>query len=95
MDEADARIQRRSKIVQHPSANTSPVSTCAEALGIAQSGMMGDCCVMWTDDAGNFHIGWSKMGNADLAAYGAVLTHMAARRLIEYEPPATEAKHGA
>lgn len=86
-DYAEKLVQKRSKIVHHPSAETSPVSTCAEALGIAQSGMMDQCVVLWTCQDGNFHIGWSMMNNCDLAAYGAVLTHMAASRLIEYEPP--------
>jgi hypothetical protein len=57
--------------------------------------MMHQLCVLWTDRDGNFHIGWSKMSNVDLAAFGTVLTHMAGARLIEYLPPEDEASHGA
>jgi hypothetical protein len=46
---------------------------------------MTDVCVMFTDHSGNYHIAWSKLSNVDLAAYGAVLTHMAACRLVEVE----------
>lgn len=79
-------VERRSRIVQHPAnAKTTPLSTCAEAVGIAQAGQMVDCIVMWTDERGNIHIGWSAQSNADLAAYGVVLTHIAGSRLLEIE----------
>jgi len=93
--EAEKRVEKRSKIVHHPSAETSPVSILAEGLSIAQAGIMQNCCVLWTDQDGNYHVGWSRANNVELAAFGAVLTHMAANRLIEYEPPANEAKRGA
>jgi hypothetical protein len=79
-------MQRRSKIVTHPSAGGSPEALIAEALGIAQSGQMADMVVLWVDkERGNYRICWSSCGNHDLAAYGAVLTHVAASRLIEEE----------
>lgn len=71
------------KVIQHPSAENTPQMTIAEALGL--SDQMVDCCVMWTDDRGNMHIGWSRQSNADLAAYAVVLQHLAAARLIEEE----------
>ena len=85
VDELERQVERRSKIVQHPSAEISPVSTCAETLGIAQSGQMRQCCIMWVDEDGNYHLGWSKMSNQDLAAYGVILTHVAGSRLVEFE----------
>ncbi len=71
------------KVIQHPSATNTPAMTIAEAVGL--SDQMADCCLMWTDHEGNMHIGWSKQGNADLAAYGVVLQHIAATRLVENE----------
>lgn len=68
------------KVVQHPSAENTPHMTVAEALGL--SDQMVDCCVMWTDQDGRVHIGWSKQSNADLAAYAVVLQYIAANRLI-------------
>jgi hypothetical protein len=57
--------------------------TVAEAVGL--SDQMADCCIMWTSHDGNMHIAWSRQSNADLAAYGVVLSSIAASRLIETE----------
>ena len=91
IDQHEAEIQKRSKIVQHPNAEGTPLSTCAEALGVAQSGLMVDCCIMWADRDGNYHLGWSNMSNVDLAAYAILLSHVAGRRLVEFDPPSHEA----
>ena len=69
------------KVVQHPSATSTPAMTVAEALGM--SDQMMDCCIMWTDRDGNMHVGWSKQTGADLAAYGVVLSSIAASQLME------------
>lgn len=71
------------KVVCHPSSDNraTPLMRIAEAMDLAAQ--METVCIMWTDERGNFHIGWSKMSASDLAAYGAVLTHVAASRLVE------------
>lgn len=69
------------KIIQHPSAESTPQMTLADALGIAQAGEMVDCCVMFTDQLGQMHIAWSRQSDADLAANAVVLAHIAATRL--------------
>lgn len=68
------------KVIQHPSAESTPAMTVAEAVGL--SDQMADCCIMWTDLDGNMHIGWSRQEKADLAAYGVVLSYIAANRII-------------
>lgn len=79
----EKQILRRSKIVAHPSSGTTPGLVLAEGLGIAQSGQMTEVVALWLDERGNYHIGWSTNDNASLAAFGAVLTQVAASRLIE------------
>lgn len=71
------------KIVCHPAADASatPQMRVSEALGLTDD--METVCIVWTDRRGNVHIGWSKMSDSDLAAYGAVLTHVAATKLCE------------
>lgn len=68
------------KVVLHPSAESTPSMTVAEAVGM--SDQMADCCIMFTDLEGDMHIAWSKQTDADLAAYGVVLSALAAARLI-------------
>ena len=71
------------RIIQHPGAESTPLMTVADALGIAQEGRMMDCVLMFTDTEGQMHIAWSKQSNADLAASAVVLAHIAATRLAE------------
>ena len=68
------------KVIQHPSSTNTPSMTVAEAVGL--SDQMADCCIMWTDENGVMHIGWSKMGDYDLAGYAVALQHIAASRII-------------
>lgn len=70
-----------SRVIQHPSSTNTPGMTVAEAVGL--SDQMIDCCIMWTDAAGNMHIGWSRQSNADLACYAVALQHIAGTRLLE------------
>lgn len=71
------------KVVCHPAADdkATPLMRIAEALDLAEQ--MQSVCIMWTDQRGNYHIGWSSQMLSDLAAYGAVLTHVAASKLVE------------
>lgn len=70
-----------SRVVMHPSATQNPTMTVAEAMGMTDQ--MADCIIMFTDHDGKMHVAWSNQGNADLAAYGVALTHIAASRLID------------
>lgn len=69
------------KIVQHPSAKTTPQSLLAEALGFAET--MEDAVLIWTDKAtGDSHAAWSEQMGKDLAAYVIVLHEVARAQIL-------------
>lgn len=69
------------EVIQHPSAENTPLMTIADALARAQAGEMASVCVIYETPDGTMRIACSKQTMKDVAAFSVVLARIASKRL--------------